>query len=63
MSLIETVNIQCPYCWELIDVTIDCSAGDQDITEDCEVCCKPVRLLISCNDTLLPNVKAEREND
>ena len=63
MSLIETINLQCPYCWEFIDVTIDCSAGDQDIIEDCEVCCKPVRLIISCNDTTLPNVKAEREND
>ena len=63
MSLTELVKIQCPYCWETIDIIVDCSAGNQQYTEDCGVCCEPIKLTVSCHENALPDVEAQREND
>lgn len=63
MSLIEQIKIQCPYCWEEIDIMVDCSAGSQQYIEDCQVCCEPISLVITCHENALPNVEAQRENN
>lgn len=34
----------CPYCWEQISMLLDLSAGEQTYVEDCEVCCRPIRI-------------------
>jgi len=38
----------CPCCGARISVVVDCSQQRQDYIEDCEVCCRPLRLLIRC---------------
>ena len=35
---------QCPYCWQNISMLLDESAVNQEYIEDCEVCCRPIRL-------------------
>ena len=39
---LEELDIQCPYCWETINVLIDCSVETQEYIEDCQVCCRPI---------------------
>lgn len=39
----------CPCCGARISVVVDCSQKRQDYIEDCEVCCRPLRLLIRCS--------------
>lgn len=34
----------CPYCWEQISMLLDFSAAEQTYIEDCEVCCRPIRV-------------------
>lgn len=34
----------CPYCWEQISMLLDLSVGEQTYIEDCEVCCRPIRI-------------------
>jgi hypothetical protein len=34
----------CPYCWENISMVLDTSVRSQTYIEDCEVCCKPMRI-------------------
>ena len=63
MNLLEEVTIQCPYCWEIIEVLIDCSAEIQQYTEDCEVCCRPIILSIFAPEGGLPQVEAQREHE
>lgn len=37
----------CPYCLQLNTVMVDVSAGlRQEYIEDCEVCCRPTKLMI-----------------
>lgn len=41
-------GVQCPYCGEWIDVYVDTGgAADQDYVEDCSVCCRPIRMVVS----------------
>jgi len=42
----ESAQVDCPYCGEPLDVSIDTSVGAQDYIEDCQVCCKPIRFRV-----------------
>ncbi|MDP3980651.1 MAG: CPXCG motif-containing cysteine-rich protein [Chlamydiota bacterium] len=44
---VDLVAVQCPYCWEKIEIFIDLSSGPQEYIEDCSVCCKPMQVLIN----------------
>ena len=36
------VSFTCAFCGELVDTTVDPSAGaNQSYVEDCQVCCRP----------------------
>lgn len=44
-------TVQCPYCGEEIEITLDPgSGGSQEYVEDCEVCCNPWRVRVSYHD-------------
>jgi hypothetical protein len=45
--LTETVKVYCPYCGEKIEVVVDASIEQQNYTEDCFVCCRPMELSIT----------------
>lgn len=49
---------QCPYCWETVSVLVDLSVGVQTYVEDCEVCCNPMELAISCSGGALLGFEA-----
>jgi len=63
MSLLQEVTVECPYCGEQIDLTIDCSAGGQAYIEDCQVCCRPMAISVSFNAVGEPQVEARHENE
>lgn len=62
MTLVETVDLQCPFCGEMIAVLVDCSLGDQSYVEDCSVCCQPMQLTIRMDEDGMPSVEALPEN-
>ena len=44
-------SVQCPYCGEEIEITLDPGSGDsQEYVEDCEVCCNPWRVTVSYHE-------------
>ena len=59
----ESANIECPYCGEPLEITVDSSAGDQDYIEDCHVCCKPIqfRIRVSADGEVHIDVRSEDE--
>jgi len=63
MSLLENVHIDCPYCGERIELVVDCSAGDQDYIEDCQVCCQPITIHVTVSEEGLPQVDVRRDDD
>ncbi len=43
----DTQSVRCPYCGEWLEVFIDRSVRRQEYIEDCQVCCRPITLLIA----------------
>ena len=62
MNDIKEQLLYCPYCGESISILVDCSVDQQDYIEDCQVCCKPISLSVSCDDDGEPVVVARDEN-
>jgi hypothetical protein len=63
MELLIETPIDCPYCGQGITLVIDSSQADQQIIEDCSVCCRPINLRISCSPGELLAIEARREEE
>ncbi|ACF11199.1 conserved hypothetical protein [Chlorobaculum parvum NCIB 8327] len=46
MEYEQSVTVQCPYCGQSFEVLVECSVEHQEYIEDCEICCRPVSLVI-----------------
>jgi len=42
----QFASVQCPYCGEAFDALLDLSAGSTSYIEDCQICCRPIELVI-----------------
>jgi transcription elongation factor Elf1 len=63
MQRLETTFIQCPYCWEQIEVVVDCSAGNQEYVEDCSVCCRPIVMTVAISQSEVVSIEGRSEDD
>ena len=54
---------QCPYCWQNISMLLDESAVNQEYIEDCEVCCRPIRLSFTFEEDELTQFEAFHLDD
>ncbi|NKB34100.1 MAG: CPXCG motif-containing cysteine-rich protein [Pseudomonadales bacterium] len=63
MHLQELVETNCPYCGEAIQLLVDCSVPFQDYVEDCQVCCKPMRVRASVDEEGIPDLVIQGENE
>ena len=62
MSALDSVLVQCPYCWETLDLSVDPSVEDQEYVEDCQVCCQPILVHVVLDENLTSvTVRAENE--
>ena len=60
----ESAHVDCPYCGEPLEITVDTSVGQQEYVEDCQVCCKPVqvRIRVSADGQSRIDVRSEDES-
>ena len=63
MYELQPAVIQCPCCWEQIEILVDCSVDSQEYVEDCSVCCRPIVLTVTAEDGEVTGVDARGEND
>ncbi|TNC82635.1 MAG: CPXCG motif-containing cysteine-rich protein [Oleiphilus sp.] len=63
MSLLETRDVHCPYCGERIELLVDCSVAEQEYTEDCFVCCRPIIVHLAVEDQEHISVSVRTENE
>lgn len=47
----SAARVQCPYCGEWIEISVDASAGAQRYVEDCQVCCRPMEVSVEPGET------------
>lgn len=46
----ESENIQCPFCGQEFSVEIDTSQPSQRFITDCEICCRPMEVIVECEE-------------
>ena len=63
MNPIENIEISCPYCGEVLEILVDCTAGKQKYIEDCHICCRPISITIKIGQDGMPEVDTEKEDD
>ena len=63
MNELVTSSVQCPYCWEVIDVLLDCSVNEQAYIEDCQVCCRPINISVSVDEYDEVSVRVSHEDE
>ena len=59
----ESARIDCPYCGEPLEITVDSSVGRQDYIEDCQVCCQPIQFRIRVSADGTASIDVRREDD
>jgi len=47
IQALGTCAVQCPYCGEALELTVDATAGAQQYVEDCTVCCRPIEVAVA----------------
>ena len=63
-NAIVPTSVQCPYCGEMFDTTVDLSGGPQCYIEDCYACCQPIELSVTLNDDgELDKLTARRDDE
>ena len=57
----EFVTIQCPFCGQSFDVTVDTSVRHQAFTTDCEFCWRPLEVRAECKAGEIVSVDVSSE--
>lgn len=63
MQELQPAIIQCPYCWEEIEILVDCSVPSQEYIEDCSVCCRPITLSVKSSHDEIVHIEACTEDE
>ena len=50
-------QIQCPYCGQAFELSVDTSVAQQRFTTDCEVCCRPFEVIAECEPGAIVNLE------
>lgn len=62
--MLDSKIVQCPYCGEAFETTIDIPAGTAEYVEDCQVCCRPIVFRVSADpDGQLLGIELRRDDD
>ena len=56
------VEVVCPYCGELVTLFIEVVGQEQKYWEDCEVCCRPLRVHIHMDHSHTYHVQVHRSS-
>lgn len=68
LNVLDEYHTHCPYCGESISLLIDASAlsdsfHDTSYIEDCEVCCRPIRVTPSITENDGMTIALTHENE
>ena len=61
--MLDTQDIECPYCGEVISLALDASAGSQRYIEDCHVCCRPITVVLDVDADGAVHVHVRSQDD
>lgn len=57
-------HVDCPYCGEPFETSVDTSCGNLHYIEDCPVCCRPIEFHLQVGmDGELASLTTRRDDD
>ena len=57
-------RVRCPFCGEVNDIALDPGSGpQQEYVEDCQVCCRPWRVVVSYDQDGTAHTRVEPADD
>ena len=60
-ALDSDVDVECPYCGEVVAITLDAGGGaTQAYIEDCQVCCRPWQVYVHYDAEGAADVRVEQ---
>jgi hypothetical protein len=62
MHAVQTILLECPHCWEQVELVVDCLVAEQEFVEDCSVCCSPMVVMVSVGDDDELHAETRMEN-
>lgn len=61
--MLDMQDVDCPYCGEVISLTLDSSGGSQRYIEDCHVCCRPITVVLDVDADGDASVAVQSQDD
>ena len=62
-ALVTDAEVTCPFCGVAVEIRLDPSGGAaQEYVEDCEVCCRPWRVIVRYDETGSVEIEVEPEH-
>lgn len=61
--MLDVQSIECPYCGECIELSLDASAGAQRYIEDCQVCCRPITVDLGVDADGVASARVQSEHE
>jgi hypothetical protein len=52
-------QIICPFCGQTFHIAVDTSQPSQRLGVDCEICCRPLEIIIECEDGEVVSLDAQ----
>jgi hypothetical protein len=46
--MLSSETVQCPFCGQTFELEIEYVACPQSFVTDCEICCRPMEVRVSC---------------
>lgn len=62
MDALEYVTVQCPYCGEPNEITVERTGAAVFYTEDCQICCRAMQIGVTPHGDDI-TVSVHREDD
>jgi hypothetical protein len=53
----DSISITCPYCGEASSIAFDASEGGSEFITDCEVCCRPMNVVVRIENGVVEDVQ------
>ncbi len=61
--MLPSADVHCPYCGEPLELLVDAEAGTQRYIEDCQVCCRPINVTVTVDESGEMHVAVAAEDE
>jgi hypothetical protein len=58
-AMSDSLAITCPHCGEAFEVPFDPDDGDAEFVTDCEICCRPMTVVVRVRGGTIDSIQVQ----